>query len=155
MHILSRRTRRMIPILIAIPLLSAISCTPLQQETFAALLPDQQVGVVGYLAAGGSTVELTSSPRHMAPGGVFACIRRHESDRSGAYHYIGGYKAQNPRSSASGAYQYIDGTWRNVSAAAGYPGYGKASHAPPHVQDAVAIFHVKNYGTSAWAGSGC
>lgn len=77
------------------------------------------------------------------------CIRAHESDTAG------GYQAQNPHSSASGAYQYIDSTWRNVSRMAGHPGYARAIHAPPHVQDEVAWWHINHLGTSAWAGSGC
>lgn len=80
---------------------------------------------------------------------TLACIRAHESDTAG------GYQAQNPTSSASGAYQYIDSTWRNVSRRAGHPGYRRAIHAPPHVQDQVAWWHIHHLGTSAWAGSGC
>jgi hypothetical protein len=83
------------------------------------------------------------------------CVRRHESDRTGAWPHIGGYGAQNPGSSASGAYQFIDSTWRNVSVRAGHPGYAKARHAPWYVQDAVALHVVNNGGRSAWAGTGC
>ncbi len=83
------------------------------------------------------------------------CVRRHESDRTGAWPHIGGYGAQNPSSSASGAYQFIDSTWRNVSVRAGHPGYAKARYAPWYVQDAVALHLVNNGGRSAWAGTGC
>ncbi|MGI9576694.1 MAG: hypothetical protein ACR2OH_00675 [Microthrixaceae bacterium] len=83
------------------------------------------------------------------------CVRRHESDRSGAWPYVGGYNAQNPVSSASGAYQFIDSTWRNVSVRAGHPGYAKAKHAPWYVQDEVALHLVNSGGRSAWAGTGC
>jgi hypothetical protein len=82
------------------------------------------------------------------------CVRRHESDR-GAYPHIGGYQAQNPRSSASGAYQFLDSTWRNVSVRAGHPGYARALHAPWYVQDAVALWLYNNGGRSAWNGTGC
>lgn len=82
------------------------------------------------------------------------CVRRHESDR-GSAPYINGYRAKNPRSSASGAYQFLDGTWRKVSARAGYPGYSRALHAPPGVQDAVALWTFRNVGKSPWRGSGC
>jgi hypothetical protein len=77
------------------------------------------------------------------------CIRAHESDTAG------GYTAQNPRSTASGAYQFLDGTWRNVSVRAGHPGYARALHAPPWVQDAVALWTLQHVGASPWAGSGC
>ena len=82
------------------------------------------------------------------------CVRHHESDR-GAYPHVNGYGAQNPRSSASGAYQFIDSTWRNVSARSGHGGYARASSAPWHVQDAVALWMYNNGGRSAWAGTGC
>ncbi len=76
-----------------------------------------------------------------------SCVRAHESG--------GNYTAQNPRSSASGAYQFLDSTWRNVSVKSGHPGYSRASHAPWHVQDAVALWLYNNGGRSAWAGTGC
>ena len=83
------------------------------------------------------------------------CVRKHESDRTGRWPYIGGYGAQNPSSSASGAYQFIDSTWRTVSSRAGHPGYSKAKYAPWYVQDAVALHTVNNGGRSAWNGTGC
>lgn len=82
------------------------------------------------------------------------CVRHHESDR-GAYPYTNGYGAQNPSSTASGAYQFLDSTWRNVSARAGHAGYSRAAHAPPEVQDAVALWFYDHGGRSAWNGSGC
>jgi hypothetical protein len=83
------------------------------------------------------------------------CVRRHESDRGGAYPYTGGYAARNPTSTASGAYQFLDSTWRNVSVRAGHPGYARAMLAPWYVQDAVALWLYQNGGRSAWAGTGC
>lgn len=63
---------------------------------------------------------------------VFArCVHNHESANAGLY------KALNGDSGASGAYQFLDSTWANVSRRAGHPGYAKAMHAPPDVQDAV------------------
>lgn len=85
---------------------------------------------------------------------TLTCIRRHESDR-GAYPHTNGYAAKNPRSTASGAYQFLNSTWQNVSRAAGYPGYATARQAPWHVQDAVAMWVIKNHGKSAWRGTGC
>ena len=82
-------------------------------------------------------------------------MRQHESDRSGAWPFIGGYGAQNPRSSASGAYQFIDSTWRTLSARAGHPGYSRALYAPWWVQDAVILHTINNGGRSHWRGTGC
>lgn len=85
---------------------------------------------------------------------TLTCIRHHESDRD-AYPHTGGYAAKNPRSTASGAYQFLNGTWRNVSAEAGFPGFSEARQAPWWVQDAVAKWVIANQGTSPWRGSGC
>lgn len=85
---------------------------------------------------------------------VLTCIRHHESDR-GAYPHTNGYAAKNSRSTASGAYQFLNSTWRNVSSAAGYPGYSEARQAPWYVQDAVAKWVIDHQGRSAWRGSGC
>lgn len=93
--------------------------------------------------------------RHVQLHPFLTCVRRHESDRGGAYPYTGGYAAQNPTSTASGAYQFLDSTWRNVSVRAGYPGYARAVLAPWYVQDAVALWLYRNGGRSAWAGTGC
>jgi|688.fasta_scaffold04465_19 hypothetical protein len=50
----------------------------------------------------------------------------------------GGYKAQNPGSSASGAYQFIDSTWQSAAAGAGIgTQFKRAVDAPPEIQDAV------------------
>lgn len=93
--------------------------------------------------------------REVQQHSFLTCVRRHESDRTGAWPHTGGYNAQNPVSSASGAYQFIDSTWRKVSVRAGHPGYAKAKHAPWYVQDAVALHLVNSGGKSAWAGTGC
>ncbi len=85
---------------------------------------------------------------------VLTCIRQHESDR-GSYPHTNGYAAKNSRSTASGAYQFLNSTWRNVSKAAGFPGYSEARQAPWYVQDAVAKWVIDNQGRSAWRGSGC
>ncbi len=82
------------------------------------------------------------------------CVRHHESDRGPAPH-TNGYGEDNPRSSASGAYQFLDSTWRNVSVRSGHGGYARALHAPWYVQDAVAMWTLRNVGTSPWAGTGC
>ena len=126
--------------LIAIPLVAA--CTPHEIEVFKSLPHDKQVQIIGVIQSGSAVDSVRNHP-------TLRCIRAHESDTAG------GYKAQNPRSSASGAYQYIDGTWRSVSRQAGYSGYSRAVDAPPRVQDAVAYWHINNLGRSAWRGSGC
>jgi hypothetical protein len=86
-----------------------------------------------------------------APAGAatdfLSCVRWRESRNN--------YTAQNPTSSASGAYQFIDGTWRTVSVKAGHGGYGRALHAPPYVQDAVARWTAIHVGRSPWAATGC
>jgi hypothetical protein len=127
------RTRALLGlILIAVLSLSAVACD------WDALTPEQQASI---------TAALQRRTQHTPPGGFLACVRQHESR--------GDYTAKNPSSSASGAYQYLDSTWRTVSAAAGHGGYPSARSAPPHVQDAVAEFHVATYGKSAWNGTGC
>ena len=88
-----------------------------------------------------------STPRWIRDTGY--CIRKHESITAGHYN------ALNRSSGSSGAYQYISGTWRHVSRNAGYGGYSTARSAPPSVQDAVFIYHVKHYGLSAWHGTWC
>lgn len=97
---------------------------------------------------------VAASRREVQLHPVLACIRHHESDR-GAYPYTNGYAAKNSRSTASGAYQFINGTWRSVSASAGFPGYSTAREAPWYVQDAVALWVINHQGRSAWNGSGC
>lgn len=56
---------------------------------------------------------------------------------------------------ASGAYQFIDSTWRDKSAKAGFPGYSRAMHAPPAVQDAVFAYVVLHGGAGHWNGTHC
>jgi len=117
--------------------LSSIACTPEETAIYLTLNPAEQAAVAAHL----------NPPAHTPPGGFLACVRRHESG--------GNYQAKNPVSTASGAYQYIRGTWANVSPRAGYPGYPTALSAPPYVQDAVAEWHYRNLGPSAWNGTGC
>lgn len=84
------------------------------------------------------------------------CVRRHESDRAGAWPYTGGYSVRNyGGGSAAGAYQFINSTWRNVSVKAGHPGYPSAADAPWWAQDAVAKWMIDNGHRSAWAGTRC
>ncbi|WMI33651.1 hydrolase [Streptomyces phage Patelgo] len=79
---------------------------------------------------------------HVAPGGIAACIRRHESG--------GNYRALNSSSGASGAYQFLDSTWQAVT---GLP--GKAMNYSPAQQDA-AFWKLWNNGRGAnqWVTSG-
>lgn len=100
------------------------------------------------------TAAVEAHRREVQLNSVLVCIRQHESDR-GEYPHTNGYASKNGRSTASGAYQFLNGTWRNVSAAAGYPGYSQARYAPWHIQDAVALWVIENQGKSAWRGSGC
>lgn len=137
---MSKLKRLVVVALFAVPLLAA--CTPHEIAVFKSLPHDKQVQVIRVIQARSATVSVRNHP-------TLRCIRAHESDTSG------GYRAQNPRSSASGAYQYIDSTWRSVSSKAGYGGYSRAIHAPPRVQDAVAYWHINHLGRSAWRGSGC
>ena len=77
------------------------------------------------------------------------CVIGHESINWGLY------KAENPDSSASGAYQFIDETWKTQSRRAGFPGYARASQAPPRVQDAVFYYTVLHGGIGHWNGTHC
>lgn len=79
---------------------------------------------------------------HVAPGGIAACIRKHESG--------GNYHALNPSSGASGAYQFLDSTWHSVT---GLP--GKAMNYSPAQQDA-AFWKLWNNGAGAnqWVTAG-
>lgn len=124
---------------------AAVACTPEQQEQFRVLPPDAQRAVLDELARRSTEAERRAIQAHP----FLVCVRAHESDRAG------GYAAQNPRSTASGAYQFLDSTWRSVSPRAGFPGYSRAVDAPWWVQDAVALWHYRNLGPSAWAGTGC
>jgi hypothetical protein len=129
---------------LATGLLIMSGCTQQQIDIWNGLNHDQQVAVGAYM----------NEQNHQPPGGVYACIRHHESDR-GPYPHANGYRAENPSSTASGAYQFIDGTWRTMSARAGHAGWGHAANAPPWVQDAVAVYTVQHGGIGNWAGSGC
>jgi hypothetical protein len=122
---------------------SSVSCTPEEIASYATMNPDEQAAVKAHLQAQAEPVEQAHTP----PGGFLACVRRHESG--------GNYQAKNPVSTASGAYQFLDSTWRTMSARAGHSGWGSARHAPPHVQDAVAIYTVNSGWRSAWNGTGC
>ena len=115
-------------VLLGMALFIAMSCTPEEIRAAKAVIAHRE--------------QVRNHP-------TLVCIRAHESDTAG------GYRAQNPTSTASGAYQYLDGTWLTVSRRAGHPGWSRAIHAPHWVQDSVAHWHIHNLGTSAWAGSGC
>lgn len=112
---------------------------------------DRQTAVL--LTAVNESVDLERRKIQEHP--FLTCVRHHESDRSGAWPHIGGYGAQNPRSSASGAYQFIDSSWRTLSARAGHPGYARAKYAPWWAQDAVILHTVNSGGRSHWNGTGC
>jgi hypothetical protein len=122
---------------------SSVSCTPEEIALYGTMNPAEQAAVKAHLQAQAKPVEQAHNP----PGGFLACVRRHESG--------GSYTAKNPNSTASGAYQFLDSTWRTMSARAGHSGWGSARHAPPHVQDAVAIYTVDSGWRSAWNGTGC
>ena len=136
-------TRRAAAVLLAITisLLFASSCTPEEIALYHTMNPAEQGAVTAHLQAS------AAPPAHNPPAGFLACVRRHESG--------GNYQAKNPTSTASGAYQFLDSTWRTMSARAGHSGYGSARHAPPAVQDAVAIYTVNSGWRSAWNGTGC
>lgn len=135
-------------VLVAVLFQFGAACTPEQVAIYNAATPDQQRVIVAEV----QRQQAERSSIQLDP--FLTCVRHHESDR-GPWPHTNGYAAQNPVSSASGAYQYLRGTWVTVSARAGYGGYPTAASAPPHVQDAVAMWHYKNLGPSAWAGSGC
>lgn len=82
-------------------------------------------------------------------GAIMRCIRAHESDTAG------GYRAENPDSTASGAYQFTDGTWRSVSREAGIRVPSHASDASPALQDAVARYALTHGHAKAWDGTHC
>jgi GNAT superfamily N-acetyltransferase len=71
----------------------------------------------------------------------------------------GDYSARNPKpgSTAAGAYQFIGPTWQLASKATGAPIYPSAAEAPPAVQDANALYLLRQHGPNAgitWAASG-
>lgn len=116
---------------------SVAACTPEELVLYSTMNSDEQAAVHAHL-------ESQSVPVRSAPGGFLACVRNRESG--------GNYSAENPTSTASGAYQFLDSSWRNLSARAGYGGYGgHAAYAPAWVQDAVAVWTVENIGRSPWA----
>lgn len=147
-----RRKPKYIILLASIALAAAITaCTPAQIDAYNSMSPEDQAKVVAALQEQQAAQRAASWPS-LHP--FLTCVRHHESDR-GSYPHDDGYHAQNPYSSASGAYQFIDSTWRNVSGRAGHGGYPTAASAPPHVQDAVALWLYNNGGKSAWNGTGC
>ena len=121
----------------------ASSCTPEEIALYATMNPAEQAAVKAHLQAQAEPVVQAHTP----PGGFLACVRRHESG--------GNYQAKNPVSTASGAYQFLNSTWRTMSARAGHGGYPTARSAPPHIQDAVAVYTVNSGWRSAWNGTGC
>lgn len=123
-----------------------------QRAVVKALQDRQTQFYMGVIAA--QSVENHRRALQLDP--FLTCVRRHESDRGG-YPHVGGYHIGNSHgaSTSSGAYQFVDGTWRNASRIAGYPGYARAMHAPWWVQDAVAHHLASTGGRSAWAGTGC
>ena len=124
--------------------LGLAACSPEEVALYNTMNPDEQAAVKAHLQA---QIAAAETPAHNPPGGFLACVRRHESG--------GNYQAKNPVSTASGAYQFLDSTWRTMSARAGHRGYGSARSAPPHIQDAVAIYTVNSGWRSAWNGTGC
>lgn len=102
------------------------------------------------------TATLTLTPMGQATHherAFLTCVKAHESR--------GDYKAQNRTSSSSGAYQFIDSTWRGNARWAMWKGlfpargYKKARHAPPWVQDLVALHSLRHGGLHHWHGTGC
>jgi len=142
---------RTITILAALAALTLTACTPAQQAAWKAMSPQERENYVAHLE-GRPPYETASMGEDLpdVSGHPFLrCVRAHESDTAG------GYRAQNTLSTASGAYQFLDSTWRNVAPKAGHPGWSRAIHAPPRVQDHVALWLYNNGGRSAWAGTGC
>jgi hypothetical protein len=78
-----------------------------------------------------------------APGGVWACIRQHES---------GGNYAEDTGNGYYGALQWAPGTWNSVMRGMGLPRYanGRADLAPPSVQDAAGVWLQARAGWSPW-----
>lgn len=62
------------------------------------------------------------------------------------------YKAINQAGPFYGAYQFLQSTWNTAVAGAGYPEWvGRLpSEAPPHVQDAAAVWLYNNSGSGQW-----
>lgn len=76
-------------------------------------------------------------------GGIWACIRQHESGDDYAEDTGNGYY---------GAVQWLPSTWDAAATGAGYGAYanGRADLAPPAVQDAVAVYWQSVAGWSQW-----
>lgn len=84
-----------------------------------------------------------------SPGGIWACIRQHES---------GGNYSINTGNGYYGAYQFLPSTWNAAVRGAGYPQYanGRADLAPPYVQDAAALWLQAHSGWGQWStAAGC
>jgi len=142
---------RTISILAALTAFTVTACTPAQQAAWKAMSPQERENYVAHLEGRPpyETADMGEDLPDVSGHPFLRCVRAHESDTAG------GYRAQNPTSTASGAYQFLDSTWRNVAPKAGFPGYSRAIHAPPRVQDHVALWLYNNGGRSAWNGTGC
>ena len=142
---------RTISILAALTAFTVTACTPAQQAAWKAMSPQERENYVAHIEGRPpyETADMGEDLPDVSGHPFLRCVRAHESDTAG------GYRAQNPTSTASGAYQFLDSTWRNVAPKAGFPGYSRAIHAPPRVQDHVALWLYNNGGRSAWNGTGC
>ena len=142
---------RTISILAALTAFTVTACTPAQQEVWKAMSAQERENYVAHIEGRPpyETADMGEDLPDVSGHPFLRCVRAHESDTAG------GYRAQNPTSTASGAYQFLDSTWRNVAPKAGFPGYSRAIHAPPRVQDHVALWLYNNGGRSAWNGTGC
>lgn len=134
-------------------LAAACDVNPQSVEQFKQLDPASQAAVISHIQ--NDHVEADRRALQLNP--FLTCVRHHESDRSGAYPYTGGYSVWNlGGSGANGAYQFLNSTWRDASAKAGYPGYPSASSAPWYVQDYVAYHLAFVRGQKFhWNGTGC
>ena len=142
---------RTISILAALTAFTVTACTPAQQAAWKAMSPQERENYVAHIEGRPpyETADMGEDLPDVSGHPFLRCVRAHESDTAG------GYRAQNPTSTASGAYQFLDSTWRNVAPKAGHPGWSRAIHAPPRVQDHVALWLYNNGGRSAWNGTGC
>ena len=150
--------RRLALVCATILTLTAAACTPGQitayQHVMANGTPAEQAAATAAVDAWKAnppyeTASMGENLPDVSGHWFLACVRSHESINAGLY------RAQNPTSTASGAYQFLDSTWRRVAPKAGFPGYSRAIHAPPRVQDHVALWLYNNGGRSAWNGTGC
>jgi hypothetical protein len=108
-------------------------------------------GGMGGAAFGGAITQLP--PPSQAEAGQLAEIRRRES--TGNYGALNiPLPGQRP-STASGAYQMIDATWKEMAHATGIgEQYEHARDAPKWMQDANALFLLRQRGTKPWASTG-